>query len=197
MQLARPTGDRAEKHSVTRILRERYRHLTRQMQARVDGREWAQSPIRKMIVDNHQAEAPRKARPPFIEPVRLRAAFDIGGGAVIWFAAWNPGRNLAIAIDISSGEVEFCEQSLRSARRVRGDHFAGPFPSQQQAEVETKMCSYEPCAEWICKRAENLKVLGYKVELKENSLQSRSILLEAANELWNQNWWSGTLETQA
>jgi hypothetical protein len=53
----------------------------------------------------------------------------MGGDALLSFAVWNPGRNLAIAIDISSGEVEPCEQSLRSARRAWGDHYAGPFPS--------------------------------------------------------------------
>jgi hypothetical protein len=78
-----------------------------------------------------RAEAKRKARRPFIGPAHLRAGFDIGGDAVIWFAVWNPGRNLAIAIDLSSDELEACEQSLRSARRAWGDHYAGPFPSRR------------------------------------------------------------------
>jgi hypothetical protein len=48
---------------------------------------------------------------------------------------WNESRNLAIAIDASPGEVEPCEQSLSSAQRAWGDHYAGPFPSRQPAEA--------------------------------------------------------------
>jgi hypothetical protein len=55
----------------------------------------------------------------------------MSGDALVWFAIWNPGRDLAIAIDIGPDEIELCEWPLRSGR---GDSFAGPFPSQQQAE---------------------------------------------------------------
>jgi hypothetical protein len=89
------------------------------MQAAIDGR----------------AEPLRTAKPPFIEPALLRAGFDMSGDALVWFSVWNESRNLAIAIDISSDEVEPCEHSLRSGRRAWGDHYAGPFPSRQQAEA--------------------------------------------------------------
>jgi hypothetical protein len=81
------------------------------------------------------AEVPRDVRLPFIEPAQLRAGFDTDADALVWFAVWNEGRSLAIAIDVTSDEVEPSEHSLRSARRVWGDHFAGPFPSRQQAEA--------------------------------------------------------------
>jgi hypothetical protein len=105
------------------------------MQADLDGRECAQPPISKTIVDVRFAEPPRMAKPPFIEPALLRAGFDVSGDALVWFAVWNKSRNLAIAIDLSSDEIELCEQSLRSARRAWGDHYAGPFPSRGQAEA--------------------------------------------------------------
>jgi hypothetical protein len=72
------------------------------------------------------AEVPRDVRLPFIEPAHLRAGFNTDGDALVWFAVWNESRNLAIAVNTSSDEVE---------PRAWGDHYAGPFPSQQQAEA--------------------------------------------------------------
>jgi hypothetical protein len=80
------------------------------MQAELDGRGLA--------------EAPRNVGLPFIEPGHLRAGFDMSGDALVWFAIWNRDRNVATAIDTSSDEVE---------PRAWGNHYAGPFPSRQQA----------------------------------------------------------------
>jgi hypothetical protein len=104
-----------------RKLAARRRQHIRQMQAKVDGR--------------CQTEAPCKAKPPFIEPAHLRAGFDMSDDALVWFAVWNESRNLAIALDASADELEPCEHSLRSARQAWGDNYAGPFPSEQQAEA--------------------------------------------------------------
>jgi hypothetical protein len=103
------------------------------MQAAIDGAR-----------DGGLVEAPRMATPPFLEPAHLRAGFDMNdllvrheqvGDALVWFAIWNRDRNLAIALDASADEVESCKHSLRSAQLAWGDHFAGPFPSRQQAEA--------------------------------------------------------------
>jgi hypothetical protein len=53
----------------------------------------------------------------------------MSGAALVWFAVWNPGRGLAIAIDVTSDEVEPCEHP------ALGDHYTGPFPSRHQAEA--------------------------------------------------------------
>ena len=76
-----------------------------------------------------QVEVSPKARLPLIAPGMLRAGFDMSGAALVWLAVWNAERNLAIAVDISAGEVEPCD------RRASGDHLAGPFPSRRQAEA--------------------------------------------------------------
>jgi hypothetical protein len=84
---------------VRRDLRERHRHLIRQMQAEVDG--------------HGHVKAPRKAKPAFIESAHLRpwwAEFDVGGDPLIWFAIWNRDRNVATAVDASPGDLEPCEQ---------------------------------------------------------------------------------------
>jgi hypothetical protein len=52
-----------------------------------------------------------------------------------WFAVWNVRHNVAYALDAYPDELIPYERSLRSARRDVGDHFAGPFPSQQQART--------------------------------------------------------------
>jgi hypothetical protein len=100
------------------------------MQAAVDGAR-----------DGGLVEMPSNVRLPFIEPAHLRAGFDMNnllmpheqvGDALIWFAVWNDSRNLATVIDVSADELDPCEHSLRCAHR--GDHYAGPFPSQRQAQ---------------------------------------------------------------
>jgi hypothetical protein len=73
---------------------------------RIDGRR-----------DCGQDEAARMAKPPFTEPALLRARFDMSGDALVWFAVWNLGRNLAIAIDVNSDEVEPSEVTTGPAGR--------------------------------------------------------------------------------
>jgi hypothetical protein len=71
-------------------------------------------------LDGHGlVETPRNTKP-FIEPASLRPWFDLGDDPLIWFAIWNPARNLAIAIDMTADEVESCEHSLSSAHRAWG-----------------------------------------------------------------------------
>jgi hypothetical protein len=106
---------------VNENVRKRDRQRARQMQAEIDGRSLV--------------ETPRSVRPPFIEPASLRAGFNMDDGDLVWIAVWNPNRNLAVAVDITSDEIEPCEHSLRSGRRVWGDNYAGPFPSKQQARA--------------------------------------------------------------
>jgi hypothetical protein len=94
---------------------------------------------------------PRKAKPPFIEPAHLRAGFNTDGDALIWFAIWNPNRNFAIAIDISTDEIEpwraragntLQVRSLRSSRqeplRLRGWwlHLRGRRESKREVSRE-------------------------------------------------------------
>jgi hypothetical protein len=100
---------------VNENVRKRASQRARLMQAEIDGRGLV--------------ETPRSVRPPFIEPAHLMTGFDMSGDSLIWFAVWNRDRNVATAIDASADEVESCE------RRDLGDHYAGPFPSRQQAEV--------------------------------------------------------------
>jgi hypothetical protein len=76
MFLATPIGDRTEERTVKGRVWQRHRQRIRLMQAAIDSHD--------------QAEAPHKAKPPFIEPAHLRAGFDMSG---------DPVRNLAIAID--------------------------------------------------------------------------------------------------
>jgi hypothetical protein len=68
--------------SVNESVRKRGRQRARLMQAGLDGR-------------GGLVEAPRMAKPPFIEPALLRAGFDMSGDPLVWFAIWNEGRNLA------------------------------------------------------------------------------------------------------
>jgi hypothetical protein len=51
-----------------------------------------------------------------------------------WFAVWNVRYNVAYALDAYPDELIPYERSLRSAQREVGDHFAGPFTSQRQAQ---------------------------------------------------------------
>lgn len=105
-------------------VRKRCRQHARQKQSEIDGRR-----------DCGQAEAARMAKPPFIEPALLRAGFDMSGDAPVWFRVWNLKRNLAIAIDVTSDEVEPSGVTTGPAagRHDRGHNYAGPFPSQRQA----------------------------------------------------------------
>jgi hypothetical protein len=100
---------------VNENVRKRARQRARVMQAELDGRGLI--------------EAPRSVGPPFIEPASLKAGFNTDGDSLVWFAIWNRDRNVATAIDASPDDLEPCE------RRALGDHYAGPFPSKQQAEV--------------------------------------------------------------
>jgi hypothetical protein len=97
----------------------RCRQRVKLMQVEVDGRGLA--------------EAPRKAKPPFLESAHLIAGFNADGDALVWFAVWNESRNLAIAVDVTSDEVQPYEHALRNAHRAWGDNYAGPFPSRRQA----------------------------------------------------------------
>jgi hypothetical protein len=70
----------------------------RQMQAEVDGRGQAETARMPRVLRNTPHECdPRQ--PPFLEPALLRAGFNMSGDALVWFAIWNAGRNLGIAID--------------------------------------------------------------------------------------------------
>jgi hypothetical protein len=47
---------------------------------------------------------------------------------------WNVRHNVAYALDTYPDELIPYKRSLRSAQREVGDHFAGPFDSEQRAE---------------------------------------------------------------
>jgi hypothetical protein len=89
----------------------------------------------RKLVDRRRQHIRQMQAEVFFEPAHLRAGFDMSDDALVWFAVWNESRNLAIALDASADELEPCEHSLRSARQAWGDNYAGPFPSEQQAEA--------------------------------------------------------------
>lgn len=68
----------------------------------------------------------------------MQAEVDVRGLAddpPFWFAVWNARYNVAYALDAYPDELVPYERSLRSAQREVGDHFAGPFDSEQRAQA--------------------------------------------------------------
>jgi hypothetical protein len=108
-------------------VRRRARQRAQIMQAELDGRGQA------------------IATPAFIAPAQLKPAFHMSGESKpafhmsdeppFWFAVWNVRYNVAYALDAYPDELIPYERALQSARREVGDHFAGPFSSEQQAQT--------------------------------------------------------------
>jgi hypothetical protein len=78
-----------------------------------------------------------EASPAFIElaqPAQLKPDLHLSDDSVVWFAIWNEHRGIAWTLDAYPDELVPYERSLRSAQRDVGDHFAGPFGSEQRAQ---------------------------------------------------------------